>query len=68
MTQAHQPSPLQRRIVIVLGALDEKRLELVLTQDIEGCWSETGNLRYASQTCTPPGRYCSATVSAYLTS
>lgn len=35
MTQSSRPSPLQRRVMIVLAALDEKRPGPVLTRDIE---------------------------------
>ncbi len=35
MTQSRRPSPLQRRVQIVLTALDEKRPGSVLTPDIE---------------------------------
>ena len=35
MTQSRRPSPLQRRVLIVLAALDEKRPGPVLTRDIE---------------------------------
>ncbi len=33
MTQSRRPSPLQRRVLIVLAALDEKRPGPVLTRD-----------------------------------
>ncbi len=35
MTQARRPSPLQRRVLIVLAALDAKRPGPVATRDIE---------------------------------
>ncbi len=34
MTQSRRPSPLQRRVLIVLAALDEKRPGPVLTRDV----------------------------------
>ena len=37
MTQARRPSPLQRRVLIVLAALDAKRPGPVATRDIGHC-------------------------------
>ncbi len=34
MAQSRRPSPLQRRVLIVLAALDEKRPGPVLTRDV----------------------------------
>ncbi|KAA1323074.1 hypothetical protein F1E19_25770 [Escherichia coli] len=50
MTQSRRPSPLQRRMLIVLAALDEKRPGPVLTRDIEprqpgGCKLKTAPVR-----------------------
>ncbi|EFT2872194.1 hypothetical protein HVL51_003748 [Escherichia coli] len=42
MTQSRRPSPLQRRVLIVLAALDEKRLGPVLTRDIERVLERSG--------------------------
>lgn len=42
MTQSHRPSPLQRRVLIVLAALDEKRPGPVLTRDIERVLEQSG--------------------------
>lgn len=52
--KARRPSPLQRRVLIVLAALDEKRPGPVLTRDIERGWSEAGKPRSTGQTCAPP--------------
>ena len=42
MTQCRRPSPLQRRVLIVLAALDEKRPGPVLTRDIERVLEQSG--------------------------
>ncbi|HAN2949691.1 TPA: hypothetical protein IE680_004908 [Escherichia coli O25b:H4-ST131] len=42
MTQSCRPSPLQRRVLIVLAALDEKRPGPVLTRDIERVLEQSG--------------------------
>ncbi len=42
MTQARRPSPLQRRILIVLAALDAKRPGPVATRDIERLLAQGG--------------------------
>ena len=42
MTQSRRPSPLQRRVLIVLAALDEKRPGPVLTRDIERVLDQSG--------------------------
>ncbi|HDZ8105430.1 TPA: hypothetical protein RUT36_004773 [Escherichia coli] len=42
MTQNRRPSPLQRRVLIVLAALDEKRPGPVLTRDIERVLEQSG--------------------------
>ena len=42
MTQSRRPSPLQRRVLIVLAALDEKRPGPVLTGDIERVLEQSG--------------------------
>ncbi|HAX3344641.1 TPA: hypothetical protein JWL09_004880 [Escherichia coli] len=42
MTQSRRPSPLQRRVLIVLAALDEKRPGPVLTRDIERVLKRSG--------------------------
>ncbi|EFC2832729.1 hypothetical protein K2892_004829 [Escherichia coli] len=42
MTQSRRPSPLQRRELIVLAALDEKRPGPVLTRDIERVLEQSG--------------------------
>ena len=42
MTQSRLPSPLQRRVLIVLAALDEKRPGPVLTRDIERVLEQSG--------------------------
>ena len=42
MTQSRRPSPLQRRVLIVLAALDEKRPGPVLTRDIERALEQSG--------------------------
>ena len=42
MTQRRRPSPLQRRVLIVLAALDEKRPGPVLTRDIERVLEQSG--------------------------
>ena len=42
MTQSSRPSPLQRRMLIVLAALDEKRPGPVLTRDIERVLEQSG--------------------------
>ena len=42
MTQSRRPSPLQRRMLIVLAALDEKRPGPVLTRDIERVLEQSG--------------------------
>ena len=44
MTQSRRPSPLQRRVLIVLAALDEKRPGPVLTRDIERVLERSGEL------------------------
>lgn len=43
MTQARQPSPLQRRVLIVLAALDAKRPAPVATRDIERVLEQGGD-------------------------
>ncbi|UIV22900.1 hypothetical protein H6S16_25365 (plasmid) [Escherichia coli] len=43
MTQSRRPSPLQRRVLIVLAALDEKRPGPVLTRDIERAGAKRGS-------------------------
>ena len=42
MTRSRRPSPLQRRVLIVLAALDEKRPGPVLTRDIERVLERSG--------------------------
>lgn len=42
MTQSRRPSPLQRRVLILLAALDEKRPGPVLTRDIERVLERSG--------------------------
>ncbi|MEE1706927.1 hypothetical protein RIM94_32695, partial [Pseudomonas aeruginosa] len=42
MTQSRRPSPLQRRVLIVLAALDEKRPGPELTRDIERVLEQSG--------------------------
>ncbi|HDB9454592.1 TPA: hypothetical protein O7N42_005091 [Escherichia coli] len=42
MTQSRRPSPLQRRVLIVLAALDKKRPGPVLTRDIERVLEQSG--------------------------
>ena len=42
MTQSRRPSPLQRRVLSVLAALDEKRPGPVLTRDIERVLEQSG--------------------------
>ena len=42
MTRSRRPSPLQRRVLIVLAALDEKRPGPVLTRDIERVLEQSG--------------------------
>lgn len=42
MTQSRRPSPLQRRVLIVLATLDEKRPGHVLTRDIERVLERSG--------------------------
>lgn len=42
MTQSRRPSPLQRRVLIVLAALDEKRPGPVLMRDIERVLEQSG--------------------------
>ncbi|MDO2192172.1 hypothetical protein Q2442_25470 [Escherichia coli] len=42
MTQSRRPSPLQRRVLIVVAALDEKRPGPVLTRDIERVLEQSG--------------------------
>lgn len=42
MTQSRRPSPLQRRVLIVLAALDEKQPGPVLTRDIERVLEQSG--------------------------
>lgn len=54
MTQSRRPSPLQRRVLIVLAALDEKRPGPVLTRDIERVLERSGKPRSTGQTCAPP--------------
>ncbi len=54
MTQSRRPSPLQRRVLIVLAALDEKRPGPVLTRDIERVLEQSGKPRSTGQTCAPP--------------
>ncbi|EFO1266332.1 hypothetical protein DXV24_25005 [Escherichia albertii] len=44
MTQSRRPSPLQRRILIVLAALDEKWPGPVLTRDIERVLERSGEV------------------------
>ncbi len=46
VTTSRRPSPLQRRVLIVLAALDAKRPGPVATRDIERCWSRAGTPRY----------------------
>ncbi len=43
MTQARRPSPLQRRVLIVLAALDAKRPGPVATKDIERLLAQGGD-------------------------
>ena len=43
MTQARRPSPLQRRVLIVLAALDAKHPGPVATRDIERVLKQGGN-------------------------
>ena len=43
MTQARRPSPLQRRVLIVLAALDAKRPAPVATRDIERVLEQCGD-------------------------
>ena len=43
MTQARRPSPLQRRVLIVLAALDAKRPGPVATRDIERVLEQGGD-------------------------
>lgn len=55
MTQSRRPSPLQRRVLIVLAALDEKRPGPVLTRDIErAAGAKRGSPGLPGQTCAPP--------------
>ncbi len=54
MTQSRRPSPLQRRVLIVLAALDEKRPGPVLTRDLERVLERSGEARSTGQTCAPP--------------
>ena len=42
MTQSRRPSPLQRRVLIVLAALDEKRPGPELTRDLERVLERSG--------------------------
>ncbi|HFI3759669.1 hypothetical protein MLF81_18480 [Escherichia coli] len=42
MTKSRRPSPLQRRVLIVLAALDEKRPGPVLTRDLERVLERSG--------------------------
>ena len=42
MTQSRRPSPLQRRVLIVLAALDEKRPGPVLTRNLERVLERSG--------------------------
>ena len=42
MTRSRRPSPLQRRVLIVLAALDEKRPGPVLTRDLERVLERSG--------------------------
>ncbi len=42
MTQSRRPSPLQRRVLIVLATLDEKAQGHVLTRDIERVLEQSG--------------------------
>ncbi|MGS9149435.1 hypothetical protein ACQWF9_24855, partial [Salmonella enterica subsp. enterica serovar Infantis] len=42
MTQSRRPSPLQRRVLIVLAALDEKRPGPVLTRDLDRVLERSG--------------------------
>ena len=42
MTQSRRPSPLQRRVLIVLAALDEKRPGPVLPRDLERVLERSG--------------------------
>lgn len=54
MTQSRRPSPLQRRVLIVLAALDEKRPGPVLTRDIERVLEQSGEAPVYGPTCAPP--------------
>ncbi|EHX1366527.1 hypothetical protein NRK09_004655 [Escherichia coli] len=63
MTQSRRPSPLQRRVLIVLAALDEKRPDHVLTRDIERVLERSGeapvygpNLRASCRRLEDAGR------------
>ncbi|MCM2924341.1 hypothetical protein [Escherichia coli] len=63
MTQSRRPSPLQRRVLIVLAALDEKRPGPVLTRDIERVLEQSGeapvygpNLRASCRRLEDAGR------------
>ncbi len=57
MTQSRRPSPLQRRVLIVLAALDEKRPGPVLTRDIERVLERSGEAPgLRAKPCAPPCR------------
>ncbi|WP_462124513.1 hypothetical protein [Escherichia coli] len=65
MTQSRRPSPLQRRVLIVLAALDEKRPGPVLTRDIERVLEQSGeapvygpNLRASCRRLEDAGWLC----------
>lgn len=52
--KSRRPSPLQRRVLIVLAALDAKRPGPVATRDIERVLEQGGDARYTGRTCVPP--------------
>ncbi len=54
MTQARRPSPLQRRVLIVLAALDAKRPGPVARGKLSVCWSRVGTPRCTGRTFAPP--------------
>ena len=55
MNQSRRPSPLQRRVLIVLAALDEKRPGPVLTRDIERVLVRSGEAPvYAGRAVAQP--------------
>lgn len=56
MTQSRRPSPLQRRVLIVLAALDEKRPGPVLTRDIERVLERSGEAPVYGPNLLMPGR------------